>query len=143
MPSLARGSNVSASRCAQRHALDLQVMPAARSCGAIAWSIAANPSHSGRVDRLAAAAHLSRHRFTEIFVGVMGSHARRIRPRCPARACQVAAHEDLDPDRGDRVHHGFRGHPHFCRAFRMATGVTPRQYRRQREPERPPALSLS
>jgi AraC-like DNA-binding protein len=83
-----------------------------------------------RVDELAASAYLSRSRFTELFVEVMGQtpseysrvvrleHAKRLLAGTALPIARIAAAT------------GFVDQSHFTRVFRAATGVTPREFRR-------------
>jgi len=84
-----------------------------------------------RVDELAAAAHLSADRFTEVFASIMGRtpkeyirHLRIERAKILLRTTEATmAAVGLDSGIGDAAY--------FTKVFRTATGMTPSEYRKQ------------
>jgi AraC-like DNA-binding protein len=83
-----------------------------------------------RVDQLAASAYLSPDRFTEIFAAVMGrtprDYIRHVRLERAKTLLATSAMPISDVARAT----GFRENPYFTRAFRAATGISPREFRR-------------
>jgi len=84
-----------------------------------------------RIDQLAAAAYLSPDRFTEIFASIMGrtprDYIRHVRLERAKTLLATSAMPIADVARAT----GFRDNPYLTRAFRAATGTSPRQFRQR------------
>lgn len=89
--------------------------------------------HAGRirVQELAAAAYLSRDRFTEIFTGLMGRSPRDYIRHVRLEHAKTLLTTTKLPIASIGKSVGFPDHPTFARVFRTATGGTPLQFRQR------------
>jgi len=84
-----------------------------------------------RVEQLAASAHLSRYRFTEIFTAVMGRAPRDYMRHVRLERAKTLLATTAMPISEIARATGFCDHANFTRAFRDATALSPRDFRRR------------
>jgi AraC-like DNA-binding protein len=84
-----------------------------------------------RVSELAATAHLSPDRFTEVFASVMGRTPRNYLRHVRLEAAQTLLGTTMLPVSHIARLTGFRSHPNFSRAFRSATNTSPQHFRQR------------
>lgn len=112
---------------------DLSRMPAARYgeeiIAAAVRTIDLNYHQPLRVEQLAADAHLSRYRFTELFTSVMGRTPRDYLRHVRLERAKVLLATTAMPIADIATASGFHQPASFTHAFRAGTGLTPRQYR--------------
>jgi AraC-like DNA-binding protein len=87
---------------------------------------------------LATSAHVSRRHFTHLFTSIMGQRpSEYIRHLRLKRAKTLLVKTDMPIEEIARAA-GFADHPHLSRTIRLDSGMTPREFRNQRRPQRAP-----